>query len=588
MAVEKTRLGATGSNVDDLGSMGALSPILKQLGGGEKAGRMAMDYARQMYPDAPEADPWEAALRFFLSMGQSASQPGATLFSSGFDAAQAPLDYLTAKKREKTETDRARMQTALQLAPSLKPKEKTAAQLNYKSVMITKPDGTQYEDYIPTSQIAVLQKEGFKVLAKPTDSTATFKRTVYKPDGSKREVYSQAEFDSATGSVTDANPSGGWSTSQPASTSSQSSALTDYTFSSPEGLAKFKTAYPDITLSPEQEAGTVPISLPNSVSNDPNLLGAFVKYKAPGAGSQYERIFDSVNNIGTRLAAFNADNTLPPVSQEEINEYAANYQKLIAGGEFTEIVNGQEVTRRKPGIDLSETTNLPIPAGLDLQEIIKQRAQNFDQNQSTAATFGSRMLYNEGILRNTLADGYVVTLADLAQIRARETLGLGNIGADPMAIQFHVAAQNWVAANLRRESGAAIAASEYSDALLQYFPKVGDGPEIIRQKQALRDEVTKGMINSSGDAFKVIFPSGQQYLTYTSDGETYDILNPQGYANELLSKTELGQNLFFKDSLAAKTNTDLRNMLRNPNAANIYTEQMIDMIAEEIASRETE
>ena len=69
---------------------------------------------------------------------------------------------------------------------------------------------------------------------------------------------------------------------------------------------------------------------------------------------------------------------------------------------------------------------------------------------------------------------------------------------------------------------------------------------------------------------------------------TYDILNPQGYANELLSKTELGQNLFFKDSLAAKTNTDLRNMLRNPNAANIYTEQMIDMIAEEIASRETE
>ena len=131
MAVEKTRLGATGSSVDDLGSMGALSPILKQLGGGEKAGRMAMDYASQMYPDAPEADPWEAALRFFLSMGQSASQPGATLVSSGFDAAQAPLDYLTAKKREKTETDRARMQTALQLAPSLKAKPAAAGSYDW-------------------------------------------------------------------------------------------------------------------------------------------------------------------------------------------------------------------------------------------------------------------------------------------------------------------------------------------------------------------------------------------------------------------------------------------------------------------------
>ena len=568
--------GVANTNMDD-----QQYGILKTLGGSAKAGQQAMDFANQLYPQVEEVDPWEAAFQFFSEMGRAASQPGATVLGSAVGSMQVPMDYLNAKKKEKRETDRARLQTAVSLAPSLKPPAATKA--GYTNVTV---DGIP--QVLTSTEIQAAKKAGKTVSPYSANSTSKFKRTVFKPDGSKRDVYSQAEFDSATGLVTDANPSGGWSTSQPASTSSQSSALTDYKFSSPEGLAKFKTAYPDITLSPEQEAGTVPISLPNNISNDPNLLGAFIKFKEPRAGSQYERIFDSVNNIGTRLAAFNADNTLPPVSQEEINEYAANYQKLIAGGEFTEIVNGQEVTRRKPGIDLSETTNLPIPAGLDLQEIIKQRAQNFDQNQSTAATFGSRMLYNEGILRNTLADGYVVTLADLAQIRARETLGLGNIGADPMAIQFHVAAQNWVAANLRRESGAAIAASEYSDALLQYFPKVGDGPEIIRQKQALRDEVTKGMINSSGDAFKVIFPSGQQYLTYTSDGETYDILNPQGYANELLSKTELGQNLFFKDSLAAKTNTDLRNMLRNPNAANIYTEQMIDMIAEEIASRETE
>ena len=179
MAVEKTRLGATGSSVDDLGSMGALSPILKQLGGGEKAGRMAMDYASQMYPDAPEADPWEAALRFFLSMGQSASQPGATLVSSGFDAAQAPLDYLTAKKREKTETDRARMQTALQLAPSLKPPVVKATYGKPDFYMVSKQneDGT-FTDPIETAltpkQFSQLPTDGtVRVTSVPKDSTST-------------------------------------------------------------------------------------------------------------------------------------------------------------------------------------------------------------------------------------------------------------------------------------------------------------------------------------------------------------------------------------------------------------------------------
>jgi len=121
MAVNKTRLGATGSSAEDLGNMGALTPILGRLAGGSKGGQMAIDFAQQMYPDPPKADPYEAALQFFLAMGQGASQPGATVLGSAVGAMKAPADYLAAKKKEKRETDRARMQTALQLAPNLKP-----------------------------------------------------------------------------------------------------------------------------------------------------------------------------------------------------------------------------------------------------------------------------------------------------------------------------------------------------------------------------------------------------------------------------------------------------------------------------------
>jgi hypothetical protein len=164
MGNENSRLGVTGSNASDLGSMGALYPILTQLGGGSKAGQMAMDYAQQMYPDAPKADPWEAALQYFLAMGQAASEPGATLLGSGVRAMQAPADYLAAKKTEKRETDRARMQTALQLAPSLKPPAATKA--GYTNVTV---DGIA--QVMTPTEIQAAKAAG-KVVA-PYSSTST-------------------------------------------------------------------------------------------------------------------------------------------------------------------------------------------------------------------------------------------------------------------------------------------------------------------------------------------------------------------------------------------------------------------------------
>ena len=138
MAVNNKPLGASGTTLNDMGNMGALTPILGRLAGGSKGGQMAADFARQMYPDPPKADPYEAALQFFLAMGQGASQPGATVLGSAVSAMQAPADYLAAKKKEKRETDQARMQTALQLAPSLKPKPVAGST---KAVKVVDADG---------------------------------------------------------------------------------------------------------------------------------------------------------------------------------------------------------------------------------------------------------------------------------------------------------------------------------------------------------------------------------------------------------------------------------------------------------------
>jgi len=118
--------GASGTD-PLLESMG----VLKTLGGSTKAGQQAIDFANQLYPQVEEADPWEAAFQFFTEMGRQASQPGATVLGAAVSSGQAPMDYLNAKKKEKRETDRARMQTAVQIAPSLKPKP-TAGKVTYR------------------------------------------------------------------------------------------------------------------------------------------------------------------------------------------------------------------------------------------------------------------------------------------------------------------------------------------------------------------------------------------------------------------------------------------------------------------------
>ena len=95
--------------------------MLKTLGGSSEAAQQAMAFANQLYPSIPKADPWEAAFQFFAEMGRQASVPGSTALGAAASSLQAPMDYLAAKKKEKRETDRARVSAAAQLAPSLKP-----------------------------------------------------------------------------------------------------------------------------------------------------------------------------------------------------------------------------------------------------------------------------------------------------------------------------------------------------------------------------------------------------------------------------------------------------------------------------------
>ena len=593
MAVDRPIFGASNSDTS-LFTGGALS-ALETIAGGKNQAQQAMELTRALTPQRQEFDPALAAMKYFVGMTKAASQKGATLLGSAAQAVVEPAAYLEQINDYNRKLTASQGQTAVTLAGALKPAKSAAGGFTNKPYTLQKNvDGVGIKGQVVTltnvmaAQVIKADPTALLEYKAPTSGSTSFKAygvSEANLAGLRTALDLPSLTPDADGNVllTDAQASVGQTQGlivpKVSTTSSKVGTPKAYSVSA-ENLAALNTELG--TELTRDILGNVTLTPDQFVKGQNFLVGATPK---PAQGSAFERNFNIVNDIGSRIAAFTLDPTLPAISQEELNEYSAKYQKLVVGGEYEEEVGGQLVTRRRAGIDLEATTNLPIPEGLDLNAIIEERRQQFDQGQNTNATFGSRMLYSEGIIRNVMAEGYVLTIEDLARIATMDRLGLGTIGLDPLAKQYHVAAQNWISAQLRNESGAAISPSEYANALTEYFPVVGDDADTIKQKQALREANVRGMIQSSQGAFEVIYPSGSQYLSYTDAiGETYDnVLNAQGYANQLLANTELGNTLFFSDGLRLKTTEALRDMLANPNAATLFTSQMIDMINAEIA-----
>lgn len=70
------------------------------------------------------------------------------------------------------------------------------------------------------------------------------------------------------------------------------------------------------------------------------------------------------------------------------------------------------------------------------------------------------------------------------------------------------AQRDWVNANLRQESGAAIGADEFSNARRQYFPQPGDSQAVIDQKARNRRLAEQGMRANAGRAALTAPPRG--------------------------------------------------------------------------------
>jgi hypothetical protein len=75
-------------------------------------------------------------------------------------------------------------------------------------------------------------------------------------------------------------------------------------------------------------------------------------------------------------------------------------------------------------------------------------------------------------------------------------------GVQPAATQqYEQAAQAWIRAKLRKESGAAIGVDEMNQEYRTYFPQIGDTSDVITQKANARAIATEAMKRSAGKSY---------------------------------------------------------------------------------------
>jgi hypothetical protein len=148
------------------------------------------------------------------------------------------------------------------------------------------------------------------------------------------------------------------------------------------------------------------------------------------------------------------------------------------------------------------------------RELKRAEGRKPTEAEQKAAGFAQRMEFSDQIAKDLeskvaaqqLAGKDVGTMYPTARTQALGAVPfvgnyLENIGSSTQQQLYKNAQENWVRANLRKESGAVIGVDEMKDEIRTYFPQPGEKPEKIAQKQLLRQVTQNAMKTAAGTSY---------------------------------------------------------------------------------------
>jgi len=128
------------------------------------------------------------------------------------------------------------------------------------------------------------------------------------------------------------------------------------------------------------------------------------------------------------------------------------------------------------------------------------------EGETNAAGFAQRMELAQSIFQRLPAGSQPGAGTRIAEAVPLVGGALARTSQSADTQMYDQAAQDWIRAKLRKESGAAIGVDEARQEYATYFPMVGDSAEKIAQKAEARRVVTEGMKKAAGKSYEPYIP----------------------------------------------------------------------------------
>jgi len=179
-----------------------------------------------------------------------------------------------------------------------------------------------------------------------------------------------------------------------------------------------------------------------------------------------------------------------------------------------------------------------IPGGPADPNTAKRAAPTEFQGKST--TFAARMQDAAKVLDGLEGKVWPSTVARAGykaefpswvpggQVAGGAITGVNKFLTPADAQKYAQAQENWVTANLRQESGAAIGKEEMAKDIAKWFPQPGDSDEVIKQKAAARKVAERAMLVQAGpgaSSIQGIVEGGEAPAQTSSGGVQWKYVN---------------------------------------------------------------
>jgi len=184
--------------------------------------------------------------------------------------------------------------------------------------------------------------------------------------------------------------------------------------------------------------------------------------------------------------------------RQKLKQEAANHGRVIDFDEAGNVIdNGYDKTylqmqKDKLNADPFGTKQL---AAATARANLDEKAKG-TPDERKALSYASRLQQAEDVFGDLTKQGY-----DRATLTESARGLLGSIAPAVKTTEYGKQTQaenNFINAQLRRESGAAIGKEERAAAEVQYFPRPGDTPEVVEQKRLNRIQAIKNLNNEAG------------------------------------------------------------------------------------------